>query len=314
MKAFFRSSIILSAGLALFLSLLLSSCAGATSGFEVLVTTFPIYQIARNVAAGVDSLNIDIMLPSSMGCPHDYILTPRDIRKLEKADTLIINGLGMEGFLESAIESAKPGMKVIDSSAGIEGILYYEDEHEHNNRDLDRDNDSFNPHLFASPRMAAKIAVNIAAQMSRIHPEGAKVYFSNANLYAGRMNRLGEDLAELGRRLKNNRVVTQHGVFDYLARDMGLKIIGTVLSPQGQDPSAAEMLETVRLIREQKAGAVFTEPQYPSRTAKTIALEAGIPFAELDPAATGPTNAPLDHYEAVMRKNIVILGTTLGTL
>ncbi len=314
MKTFFRSSIILSAGLALFLPLLLSSSAGATSGFEVLVTTFPIYQIARNVAAGSDALNIDIMLPSRMGCPHDYILTPRDIRKLEKADILMINGLGMEGFLESAIESAKPGMKVIDSSAGIEEILYYEDEYEHNNLDLGRDNDSFNPHLFASPRMAAKIAVNIASQLSRIHPEGAKVYSRNANLYALRMNLLGEDLAELGRRLKNNRVVTQHGVFDYLARDMGLKIIGTVLSPEGQDPSAAEMLETVRLIREQKAGAVFIEPQYPSRTAETIAREAGIPFAELDPAATGPANAPLDHYEDVMRKNIVILGTTLGTL
>ncbi|MDO9509094.1 MAG: metal ABC transporter substrate-binding protein [Thermovirgaceae bacterium] len=313
MKIFIRKAAACAAGLLLFLPMLLPTGADAASRLEVLVTTFPIYQITRNVAAGRKALNIVLMLPSRMGCPHDYVLTPQDMGRLARTDLLIINGLGMEGFLDRAIESAKAGMRVADSSAGIGGILHYEDAHNHAQEGHGHDQDSLNPHLFASPGLAAAVALNIAGELSKIDPEGASIYYTNADLYAKSMNLLAGDFAELGRRLKNNRIVTQHGVFDYLARDMGLEIIAAVLSLEGQEPSAAGMLETVRLIRELKVGAVFTEPQYPSRISQTIAREAGIPFAELDPAATGPDDAPLDHYETVMRKNLSVLEETLGT-
>ena len=82
--------------------------------------------------------------------------------------------------------------------------------------------------------------------------------------------------------------------------------------PHGQEPSAAEMLRTVETIRARNAGAVFTEPQYSPKVGQNIAAEAGIPVASLDPAASGPENAPLDYYESVMRVNMDVLRTTLG--
>ena len=90
-----------------------------------------------------------------------------------------------------------------------------------------------NPHLFASPRQAARIALNVAAGLSKADPEGAGVYFRNAQAYADRLNALADEMAALGRTLKNNRIVEPHGVFDYLARDMGLEVVA-VLRPHGQ--------------------------------------------------------------------------------
>jgi len=168
-----------------------------------------------------------------------------------------------------------------------------------------------NPHLFASPRQAALLAENIAAGLSKADPEGAGVYFKNAKAYAQRMNALADEMAALVKTLKNNRIVQPHGVFDYLARDIGLEIVA-VTQPHGQEPSAAEMLELVKIVREKKAGAVFTEPQYSPKVGQTIARETGIPAAVLDPAASGPENAPLDYYEQVMRKNMEALRNTLG--
>ena len=118
-------------------------------------------------------------------------------------------------------------------------------------------------------------------------------------------------MAALGRTLKNNRIVEPHGVFDYLARDMGLEVVA-VLRPHGQEPSAAEMLELVRTLRAKQAGAIFTEPQYPAKVGAALARETGLPTATLDPVATGPDEAPLDYYETAMRQNMEVLRATLG--
>jgi zinc transport system substrate-binding protein len=127
------------------------------------------------------------------------------------------------------------------------------------------------------------------------------------------MNGLASAFAALGRTLRNRRVVMQHGAFDYLARDMGLDVVGVVQAHAGQEPSAADMLRIVRTVRTAHAGAVFTEAQYPAGGGETIAREAGIPAAALDPGASGPADAPLDYYETVMRKNMETLRATLGT-
>ena len=168
-----------------------------------------------------------------------------------------------------------------------------------------------NPHLFARPRQTACLALNIAAALGEADPEGAPVFDRQARAYAARMNELADTMAREVGKLKNNRIIQPHGVFDYLARDIGLEVVA-VTQPHGQEPSAAELLELVRVAREKKAGAVFTEPQYSPKVGLTLAREAGIPSAQLDPVASGPADAPLDHYETVMRANLETLRATLG--
>jgi ABC-type Zn uptake system ZnuABC Zn-binding protein ZnuA len=297
-----------------------SMVLGATACFaelNVLCTTFPIHQIARNVAQGREGVDLQLMLPAGMGCPHDYALTPQDMLKLAAADVLVVNGLGLEEFLGAPVLAANPGIETVDSSAGIPDLLAYarrpheaDEDHDYE-AGADHGRDGVNPHLFASPRQTARIALNIAGGLSKADPEGAGVYSRNAQAYAARMNALADEMAAFGQTLQNNRIVEPHGVFDYLARDMGLEIVA-VLRPHGQEPSAAEMLELVRDIRAKQAGAIFTEPQYPAKVGEALARETGLPVALLDPAATGPGDAPLEHFETVMRKNMEVLGATLG--
>ena len=299
----------------------------ARAELNVLCTTFPIYQIARNVAQGRAGVDLQLMLPAGMGCPHDYALTPQDMRKIAAADVLVVNGLGLEEFLGAPVETANPDVETVDGSAGIPDLLEYAHEHseaeEEHGHEAEADpgheehdhghhhHEGVNPHLFASPRQAARIALNVAAGLSKADPEGAGVYFRNAQAYANRLNALADEMEALGRTLKNNRIVEPHGVFDYLARDMGLEVVA-VLRPHGQEPSAAEMLELVRTLRAKQAGAIFTEPQYPAKVGAALARETGLPTATLDPVATGPDAAPLDYYETAMRQNMEVLRATLG--
>lgn len=313
----------------------------AETELTVLATTFPVFQIVRNVTEGREALKVDLMLPGDLGCPHDYAVTPQDMRKLATADVLVVNGLGLEAFLEAPVKQANPNIVIVDSSSGIKETLAYSGDHAHSHAHShahdqdhahshahDHDHDhchnhdhhhdhhhhhhfDVNPHLFASPRMIAPLAMNIAAGLSGADPDGASVYFRNARAYSDVMNRLADEMAHLGSRLKNRRIVQPHSVFDYLARDMGLEIVA-VMQEHGHEPSASEMIHLIELIRKEHVGAIFIEPQYPAKTGNTLSRETGVPVALLDPVATGPENAPLDYYETVMRQNMKIIESTLG--
>lgn len=276
---------------------------------KVLVSTFPLYQITRNLTQGVAGIEVGLMIPATLGCPHDYTLTPQDMQKLAQADVLIVNGLGMEEFLGAPLQKANARLRLLDSSAGINEVLPQGGDKHHDHHD---DDGRPNPHLFASPRMAALLADNIAKALAGQMPAAAPALLANGQAYAERMNSLADTMAAAGKRLANNRIVTQHGVFDYLARDMGLAVVAVVQAHAGQEPSAAEMLALIADIKANKAGAIFTEPQYPQAVGATIAKEAGIVAAQLDPGANGPEQAPLDYYEQVMRNNLNTLEQTLG--
>lgn len=170
-----------------------------------------------------------------------------------------------------------------------------------------------NPHMFASPAMAARIALNIARELGAIRPSSKGLLEKNATAFEARMNKLTADFKAAVKRLKNSRIVTQHGAFDYLARDVGLQITAFVQDHPGHEPSAAEMLRLTKTIRETGAGAIFVEPQYPQKVPRALAAEVRIPVGLLDPVATGPANAGNDYYEKIMRQNITALETTLGT-
>lgn len=329
-------------------ALFLLAAAAATAEINVLCTTFPIYQIARNVVQGHTGTRVELLLPAALGCPHHYSLTPQDLVKLAQSDVLVVNGLGMEEFLGAPVKQANPRLFAVDSANGVEALLpmtpltdsletdahachddgtragapvpptpadmcAHAHDHAHDAEHAAPPHAQPNPHLFASPRMAAVLAENIAAGLSKADPEGASVYFKNAKAYAGRMTALADEMAAAVKTLRNNRIVQPHGVFDYLARDIGLEVVA-VTQPHGQAPSAAEMLALVARIRAGRAGVVLTEPQYSPKVGQTLAREAGIPSAVLDPGASGPTDAPLDYYEQVMRQNMATLRATLGSV
>ena len=305
------------------LSISLSACftsVGAGEKLAVLCSTFPIYQITLNVVGNQKGIAVNLMLPAQLGCPHDYALTPQDMRKLAEADVLVVNGLELEEFLGDPIDKINDDLKIIDSSKGIKNLIEYTDDkgHEHHesahhehDQNCKHHHHNINPHLFVSPSMQVKLAENIADGLAEIDKKNKTAFQKNSQIYAEKMRKLANDLQALGGELKNNRIIQPHGVFDYLARDAGLEIIDTVQS-HGHQPSAAEMIKIINKIRKEKAGAIFTEPQYPEKIGKTLSRETNIPVAMLDPTATGPQNAPLNYYEQVMKKNILTIRNTLG--
>lgn len=276
---------------------------------RIAATTFPIFQILRQITRQVPDVTIDCILPASAGCPHEYALTPQDRRRLQSCDILVINGLGLEDALTAALRTDSTA-QLVDSAAGLSGLLPSREEHDHPHGE--EQHHAVNPHLFASPRRVAELTRNISAQLERLDPAHAALYRENARGYAQRMDALAQEFAALGARLAPARIIAQDEMFEYLAADMGLSLVAVLLQTENQQPSASQILQLLTSLRDSGASAIVTQPQYPARLSEMLSRESGLPVILLDPVATGPGNAPLEYYEHIMRQNLRTLEQSLG--
>jgi len=272
-----------------------------------LASTFPVYQLVRNVTVGVPGVRVDLLLPASTGCPHDYALTPQDRRKLESSDVLIINGLGLEEFMGPLLE--RSGLHVIDSSQGLDDLLpLLEKHHEHGGKASPSD---VNPHLFVSPERSAQLARVIAMGLSEVDPVHGDLFKKNADIYAQRMGRWMEEFRTRRARWPNTRVASLHNAFDYFLKDVGLTQVGVLQIHPGQAPALSDIGGLVRLMKKTKTAVLITQTQYSDRLGRTVSQEAGVPTVALDAGANGPENASLDYFETVLDQNLKNLDDAL---
>lgn len=289
--------------LALVLALvLLGGCAAAGDTGKTFVTSFyPMYVFALNVTDGVPGAQVVNLAGESVGCLHDYQLQTRDMVTLEKADALIINGGGMEQFMDKVI-AQRPQMPVIDAGSGID-MLCSEDEHDHEGHD--HEHEVLNAHVWMDPKLAAAQVINIADGLAAVDPENAQRYQENAAAYIARIEALDSEIAGMLAPFAGQEIITFHESFTYFARAYGLEVAAVIAGDSGEEPSTREIAKTCDLVKQKGISVLFVEPQYPAKSAETIARETGAKVLTINPVVSG--DGSLESYETLMRENAGIM-------
>ena len=285
------------------LCLLFTGCGGTnTAGggkdgsFHIVTSFYPMYIATLNITQGIDGVTVTNMTKPQTGCLHDYQLMTEDMKTLEKADAFVINGAGMESFLDKVIKQQK-SLKVIDASKGI---------------DLLKDGDEENPHVWLSVTDAIAQVKNIAEQLKAADPKHADAYEKNAATYIKKLEALKTEMHAALDTVPNKDIVTFHEAFPYFAKEFGLNIISVVEREPGTEPTPAELQETIEQVKALPVKVLFTEPQYSPSAAETIARETGAKIYTLDPIVTGEANEQaLNAYIDTMKKNMETLKTAL---
>lgn len=289
---------------ALLLCALLGGCALAGDAGKTYVTSFyPMYVFTLNVAKDVPGVNVLNLAGESTGCLHDYQLKTRDMATLEDADALIINGGGMEQFMDKVI-AQQPQLPVIEASAGIE-MLCSEDGHEHEGHDHGHEHEALNAHVWLDPALAIRQVRNIADGLAGVDAANAQRYQQNAAAYITRIEALDSELKESLAPFAGCEIVTFHEAFDYFARAYGLQVAAVIAGDSGEEPSTRQIAKMCDLVSGLAVKALFIEPQYPAKSAETIARETGAAVYTLDPVVTG--DGAMDSYETLMRENARVL-------
>ena len=266
-------------------------------GLTIVTSFYPMYVSTINITRDIPNVTVVNMTKPQTGCLHDYQLTPGDLITIEDADAFVVNGAGMESFLDDVLKQQKD-LKIVEASKGIELIKDESGEE--------------NPHVWVSITNSIAQVKNIADQLSAIDPEHAEKYKSNADIYIAKLEALKEKMHASLDPISNRDIITFHEAFPYFAKEFNLNIVDVIEREPGTAPTPKELEETINIIKASNVKALFAEPQYSTAAAETIAKETGAKIYSLDPGVTGEADeTAYDDYLNVMESNLKSLEEAL---
>lgn len=264
-----------------------------SGGIHIVTSFYPVYIAAINVTREIPGVTVINMTKPQTGCLHDYALKPEDLKTLEKADVFIINGAGMEAFLDDVIKQRKD-LQIIEASRDIPLI--------------EEESGEENPHVWVSVSNAITYVNNIASQLSVIDSGNAEKYRENAASYVKKLETLRNDMHDALDSLENRDIITFHEAFPYFAQEFNLNIAAVVEREPGTEPTPKELGDIIDMVAESGIKALFAEPQYSSKAADAIARETGAKVYTLDPVVTGEAREDaFDAYIEAMEQNKITL-------
>lgn len=296
--------------------LLLAGCgddgggsAGGDDGLTVLAGFYPLQWAAEQV--GGDRISVSALTPPGAE-PHDLELTPRDVGAVSEADLLVY----LDGFQPALDEAAEQeagdaAWDVGDAADLVAG----EDEHadedghaedEHAAED-GHDHGATDPHFWLDPTRLASVADALAERLAELDPDGASTYEENAAALRADLEALDEEMRAGLANCAVDTLVTSHDAFGYLADRYGLDVVGiSGLSPS-QEPDPAQLGTIAALVGERGITTVYTETLVDPAVAETVAEEAGVRTAVLDPIEGLTDESAGEDYLQVMRANLATL-------
>jgi manganese/iron transport system substrate-binding protein len=274
--------------------LAMASCQPAqtsTSGSIRVVTTTTVF--ADMIASvGGDRVEVTSLVPKN-GDVHTFEPKPADIRAVAQADLLVMNGLGLDDWLEKTIANAsQEGAPLVKLGVDLPGVVLLPGD----------EPGTQNPHLWLDVKYAELYLDRIVAALQAADKGHSEQYQQQGAAYRDRLEELDrwvrDQIATIPE--PNRKIVTFHDAFPYYAREYGITIIGVAVQAPGQDPSAGDTAALVEAIRSAGVKAIFSEAQFPAKLVEQLAAETGTRVvADLYDDSVG--DSPVTTYEAVVR-------------
>ena len=281
---------------ALMTLLLLCACSPAaeptSNQVNIVATTYPTYLAALAVTDGVEGVSVSRLDTGSVSCLHDYTLTVNDMKKLSRADIIIMNGAGMEDFLADALASTNA--TVIDCSQGIDLLPaagHQDHDHEHHHED---GTDHYDSHYWMAPYNMTTMVHNLLYDLLPLMDTQAyPLMLENAGQALSLIKDCELECLQLARQAGDNvALITFHDGFAYFAHCFDLPLLRAIEEEAGSEASAKEIVEVSRLVKNHQLPVIFTEVNGSDATARAISRETGCAVAPLSMIMDGPAVPP----------------------
>ncbi|WP_030485470.1 metal ABC transporter substrate-binding protein [Nocardioides aequoreus] len=309
--------------------------AGATEAggdLRVVASFYPLQYVAQQVAgerADVASLT------QPGGEPHDLELAPRQTAEIAEADLLVYES-GFQPAVDDSVEQNATG-ETLDATEVVDlrpleddhaEDEHTEDEHtgeEHAHEDEhaeeehadeghaedDHDHGDVDPHFWQDPARMADLGDAVAERLADVDPDHADEYAANAADLRAELEELDAAYAETLASCERDTVVVSHDAFGYLDK-YGLELEAiNGLSP-GAEPTPSDLARLQDLIEDEGITTVFSERLVSARLAESLASDAGVETAVLDPIEGLSDETADEDYVSLMRANLEALAQANG--
>lgn len=292
-------------------TLLVTACGGGDSGtaaagdgLTVLAGFYPLEWAAARV--GGDLASVSSLTPPGAEA-HDLELTPQDVASLSQADLVVY----VEGFQPAVDEAAEQeaGDAAWDAGQAADlSLAAADDGHGAEEEEGHADGGGIvDPHFWLDPIQLAAVGDALAERMSELDPDNAAAFEENAASLRADLEELDEEMQEALSNCDVDSLVTAHDAFGYLGDRYGFEVVGISGLEPSEEPSPAQLAEISELVEERGVTTVYTETLIDPAVAETVAAEAGVQTAVLDPIEGLTDESAGEDYLGVMRANLAAL-------
>ncbi|MBB4259378.1 MULTISPECIES: metal ABC transporter solute-binding protein, Zn/Mn family [unclassified Bradyrhizobium] len=281
----------------LFLALLtIASPLQAAERLNVIASFSILGDFVRNV--GGDRANVTTLVGPDSDV-HVYTPAPADAKRVAEAKLVIVNGLGLEGWLPRLVQSAGSKAVVVTASAGIVPLKL---------------GSAADPHAWQSVPNARIYVTDIANALAAAAPDDAEFFRVQAKAYLEKLETLDREVREAVAKIppERRKVISTHDAFGYFSAEYGIQFIAPLGVSTETEPSARDIAAIIGQIKAKKIPAVFLENISDDRLIRRIAAETGskVGGTLISDGLTGE-KGPAPTYIDMVRHNIKALTSAL---
>jgi zinc/manganese transport system substrate-binding protein len=230
------------------------------------------------------------------GDAHTFEPTPNDAKTVATADLVVVNGLGLEKWMDRLMQAAGYKGSVVVASRGVVP-----------RRMVEEGESVTDPHAWQDLANGRIYVANIAQALVAADPADAAYFRARAQSYEAKLTALDawvrQEIAKVPP--AKRRVITTHDAFGYFGAAYGV----TFLAPEGlstdAEPSAGDLAKLIDQVRREKIKALFLENISSPALMRTIAEETGVPLGgALFSDALSKPGGPAPTYVAMFKNNL----------
>jgi len=245
--------------LLLFALVLIASPLHAAERLNVVASFSILADFVRNV--GGDRVNLTTLVGPDSDV-HVYTPAPGDAKRIADAKLVIVNGLGLEGWLPRLVQSAGSKAQVVTASAGIAPLKL---------------GSAADPHAWQSVPNAKVYVTDVTNALAAADPDDAEFFRAQAKAYLEKLETLDREVREAMAKIpaERRKVISTHDAFGYFAAEYGVQFVAPLGVSTETEPSARDIATIIGQIKAQKIPAVFLENISDDRLIRRIAAETG---------------------------------------
>jgi zinc/manganese transport system substrate-binding protein len=261
--------------------------AAATAALRIVASTPDVADITSQI--GGDRVSV-VTIAEGTQDPHKVPVKPSFVTKLNRADALVVQGLGLEHAYIPALSEAARNAKILPGAAGyIDASLYVKprDVPSSQNRTQGELHPLGNPHFNLDPLQGKLMARAIAEGLERVDPAGRAAYRDGLARFTALLDRKIAEWQKLAAPLRGVKAVSYHEDMVYLADRYGIEAVGTIEDKPGIPTTPGHLQDLLETMKRENVKLVIHEISYDPSLANSIAEKTGARVATISSLAGG---------------------------
>lgn len=278
-----------------------------------IATTTQLGSIVGDITKCAGTTSATLMGPGDD--PHDFSLASNQVAALTKAKLVVASGLGLEAGMSSALEGAKADGATIFEVAPLLDPLPYQEVHSSGDTHAEDDHGAEDPHVHMDVARMARASGLIGEKLAEV--TGDQKYAQCGTEVEAKLQQTDAEVRQILSVIPAEKrvLITDHEAYHYFADSYDFRIAGVVIPGGSTDaqPSSSELADLVKVVREDKVSAIFSNNTVNPRLVEAVAQEAGtdIKVVQLYEGSVGPAGSGAETYSGMMLANARLIADAL---